>query len=92
MHEELPHHDLAIVGSGFAGLGMAIEAKRAGIEQIIVLERADTLGGTWRDNHYPGLRLRRADAAVFLFVRAEPVLVTPVRAQRRDSQLPGALR
>ena len=54
MHEELPHHDLAIVGSGFAGLGMAIEAKRAGIEQIIVLERADTLGGTWRDNHYPG--------------------------------------
>ena len=54
MHHQLPHHDLAIVGSGFAGLGMAIEAKRAGIEQIVVLERADTLGGTWRDNHYPG--------------------------------------
>lgn len=54
MHRQLPHHDLAIVESGFAGLGMAIEAKRAGVENIVVLERADALGGTWRDNHYPG--------------------------------------
>ena len=54
MHNELPHHDLAIVGSGFAGLGMAIEAKRMGVERIVVLERGNTLGGTWRDNHYPG--------------------------------------
>jgi cation diffusion facilitator CzcD-associated flavoprotein CzcO len=50
----LAHHQLAIVGSGFAGLGMAIECKRAGIEDFIVLERSDSLGGTWRDNHYPG--------------------------------------
>jgi cation diffusion facilitator CzcD-associated flavoprotein CzcO len=54
VHDQLPHHDLAIVGSGFAGLGMAIRAKRAGVRRIVVLERADTLGGTWRDNHYPG--------------------------------------
>ncbi|MFL5829925.1 MAG: flavin-containing monooxygenase [Solirubrobacteraceae bacterium] len=54
MQNELPEHELAIVGSGFAGLGMAIEAKRAGIEDFVVLERAHQLGGTWRDNHYPG--------------------------------------
>ena len=48
------HHEIVIVGSGFAGLGMAIELKRAGIDDFVVLERADALGGTWRDNHYPG--------------------------------------
>jgi cation diffusion facilitator CzcD-associated flavoprotein CzcO len=46
--------DVAIVGSGFAGLGMAIELKRAGIDDFVVLERAGSLGGTWRENHYPG--------------------------------------
>ncbi len=45
---------VAIVGSGFAGLGMAVNLKRAGIEDFAVLERADDLGGTWRDNTYPG--------------------------------------
>src|SRR5690349_1024140 len=47
-------HQIAIVGSGFAGLGMAIELKRAGYDDFVVLERAGQLGGTWRDNHYPG--------------------------------------
>ena len=46
---------IAIVGSGFSGLGMAIRLKEAGIDDFVVLERADDLGGTWRDNHYPGL-------------------------------------
>jgi cation diffusion facilitator CzcD-associated flavoprotein CzcO len=46
--------DVAIIGSGFAGLGMAIRLKDAGIEDFVVLERAAQLGGTWRDNHYPG--------------------------------------
>src|SRR5881392_543537 len=45
---------VAIVGSGFAGLGMAIRLKQRGIEDFVVLERADDVGGTWRDNHYPG--------------------------------------
>ena len=42
-----------IIGTGFSGLGMAIRLKQAGVD-FIVLERADDLGGTWRDNHYPG--------------------------------------
>src|ERR1700716_2716007 len=48
------HVHVAIVGSGFAGLGMAIRLKQAGIEDFVVLERADDVGGTWRDNTYPG--------------------------------------
>src|ERR1700738_940832 len=45
---------IAIVGSGFAGIGMAVNLKRAGIDDFVVLERADGPGGTWRDNTYPG--------------------------------------
>ncbi|HMD47055.1 MAG TPA: NAD(P)/FAD-dependent oxidoreductase [Acidimicrobiales bacterium] len=46
--------DVAVVGTGFAGIGMAIRLRRAGREDFVVLERADDLGGTWRDNSYPG--------------------------------------
>jgi cation diffusion facilitator CzcD-associated flavoprotein CzcO len=45
---------IAIVGSGFAGIGTAVNLKRSGIEDFVVLERADDVGGTWRDNSYPG--------------------------------------
>ncbi|MBK6459980.1 MAG: NAD(P)/FAD-dependent oxidoreductase [Myxococcales bacterium] len=43
-----------ILGSGFSGLGLAMQLKAAGIHDFLVLERAARLGGTWRDNHYPG--------------------------------------
>jgi cation diffusion facilitator CzcD-associated flavoprotein CzcO len=43
-----------IIGTGFAGLCMAIRLRMAGMESFVVLERAAELGGTWRDNHYPG--------------------------------------
>jgi cation diffusion facilitator CzcD-associated flavoprotein CzcO len=46
---------VVIIGAGFGGIGMAIALKRAGIEDFAVLERAGDLGGTWRDNSYPGL-------------------------------------
>ncbi len=55
MDPSTPHHRVAIVGTGFAGLGAAIALQRAGIDHI-VLERADDVGGTWRDNRYPGCR------------------------------------
>jgi cation diffusion facilitator CzcD-associated flavoprotein CzcO len=48
------HHEIVIAGAGFAGLGMAMALQRAGIEDFVILERADDLGGTWRDNTYPG--------------------------------------
>lgn len=47
-----PH--IVIIGTGFGGLGMAIQLKKAGIESFTLLEKASNLGGTWRDNTYPG--------------------------------------
>jgi cation diffusion facilitator CzcD-associated flavoprotein CzcO len=48
------HVDIAIVGAGFGGLGMAINLERAGRRDFVVLERADDVGGTWYANSYPG--------------------------------------
>jgi cation diffusion facilitator CzcD-associated flavoprotein CzcO len=45
---------IAIIGTGFAGLGMAIRLKQAGIDSFTLYERAEGVGGTWRDNTYPG--------------------------------------
>ena len=53
-HPSVRHFHIAILGTGFAGLGMAIRLKQRGYEDFIVLERASDLGGTWRDNTYPG--------------------------------------
>lgn len=50
----MSQYSVAILGSGFSGLAMAVELSRAGIDDYVVLERAGALGGTWRDNHYPG--------------------------------------
>ena len=66
--------NVAIVGSGFSGLGMAIRLKQAGIEDFVVLERAAEVGGTWYANTYPGLRLRRAVAPLLVLLRAQPRL------------------
>ena len=49
-----PDVEVCIVGSGFSGLGMAIRLGRAGIDSFCVLEQASEIGGTWRDNTYPG--------------------------------------
>jgi cation diffusion facilitator CzcD-associated flavoprotein CzcO len=46
--------DVLILGAGFAGLGMAIELKRRGILSFAILEQDDGVGGTWRENSYPG--------------------------------------
>ncbi|WP_019631220.1 flavin-containing monooxygenase [Actinomadura atramentaria] len=50
-----PDHEVAVIGAGLSGIGMAIALRRAGIDDHVVLERADDLGGTWRDNTYPGV-------------------------------------
>ncbi len=46
--------DVAIIGAGFSGIGMAIALKKAGYRSFRVFEKAADFGGTWRDNHYPG--------------------------------------
>ncbi|QUX28188.1 NAD(P)/FAD-dependent oxidoreductase [Nocardiopsis akebiae] len=54
MTEAPPHFRVAVIGSGFAGIGMAVRLKQAGLKDFVVLERAGGVGGTWRDNSYPG--------------------------------------
>src|SRR5437764_10084825 len=49
-----PRVDVAIVGSGFSGLGMAIRLLQEGRDDFIVLERGPDIGGTWHFNTYPG--------------------------------------
>jgi len=51
---EVPHHAVAIIGAGFAGVGLAHLLQRSGRHDVVVLERASEVGGTWRDNTYPG--------------------------------------
>ncbi|MFB7874777.1 flavin-containing monooxygenase [Nocardia sp. NPDC056064] len=48
------HYRVAIMGAGFAGLGLAIQLQRQGHTDFVVAERGDEIGGTWRDNTYPG--------------------------------------
>ncbi len=49
-----PDFPIAIIGAGFAGIGTAIQLKKAGILSFTIFERASEIGGTWRDNTYPG--------------------------------------
>ena len=48
------HHTL-IIGAGFTGLGTAIKLRQADVDDIVILERGSRVGGTWRDNTYPGI-------------------------------------
>ena len=51
----LPAHvRVAVIGAGFAGIGTAVRLKQEGIEDFVVLDRGEGVGGTWRDNTYPG--------------------------------------
>ena len=54
MGRQHEHVRVAVIGSGFGGLGAAVRLRREGITDFVVLERADSVGGTWRDNNYPG--------------------------------------
>jgi cation diffusion facilitator CzcD-associated flavoprotein CzcO len=47
------HTRAVIIGTGFSGLGMGIALQKQGVD-FVILEKADEIGGTWRDNSYPG--------------------------------------
>jgi cation diffusion facilitator CzcD-associated flavoprotein CzcO len=51
---EREHTRVAVIGSGFGGLGAGVRLRREGVTDFVILERADAVGGTWRDNDYPG--------------------------------------
>lgn len=50
----IPNHRVVIIGAGFSGINMGIRLKQQGITDFVILERAGDVGGTWRDNVYPG--------------------------------------
>ncbi|MFI1462154.1 flavin-containing monooxygenase [Nocardia carnea] len=52
--EDPNHPAIAVIGSGFSGIGVAISLVRAGFTAVTVYERAGDIGGVWRDNTYPG--------------------------------------
>src|SRR5919202_1264883 len=52
--KDLRNYDVLVIGGGFSGVGAAILLKQAGRTDFAVLEKASQLGGTWRDNTYPG--------------------------------------
>lgn len=47
-------HQVAVVGAGVSGIGAAIRLRKEGVRDVVVLEKADDVGGVWRDNTYPG--------------------------------------
>jgi cation diffusion facilitator CzcD-associated flavoprotein CzcO len=48
-------HRVVVIGAGFGGIGMGVALKQAGIDDFLIIDQATDLGGTWRDNTYPGL-------------------------------------
>ena len=77
---------VAIVGAGFSGLCMAIRLKQEGITDFVVLERADRIGGTWRDNTYPGCQCDIPSALYSLSFAPNPdwSRLYPLQSELRD--------
>jgi cation diffusion facilitator CzcD-associated flavoprotein CzcO len=48
------HNQIAIIGTGFGAIATAVSLRRAGVEDFVLIDRADDVGGVWRDNDYPG--------------------------------------
>ena len=57
-------HEILVIGAGFSGIGAGIKLREAGFEDFVILEQAADLGGTWRDNTYPGVAV---DIASFTY-------------------------
>ncbi|MFF8285296.1 flavin-containing monooxygenase [Streptomyces albus] len=50
-----PDHEVLVIGAGFSGIGTAIGLLRAGIDDFLVLDEQDDVGGSWHANRYPGI-------------------------------------
>ncbi len=55
MSELPPEYEVVVVGAGLGGICAGVKLKEAGIDNFLILDRADDFGGTWRDNTYPGV-------------------------------------
>ncbi|TDZ97748.1 flavin-containing monooxygenase [Mycobacteroides salmoniphilum] len=50
-----PDHEVVVIGAGPGGICAGIRLKEAGVDDFLIIERGDDVGGSWRDNVYPGL-------------------------------------
>ena len=50
-----PQYEVAVIGAGPAGIAAGAKLRKAGIDEFVILERSDDVGGSWHENHYPGL-------------------------------------
>ncbi|MGK5627883.1 flavin-containing monooxygenase [Streptomyces sp. URMC 123] len=51
----VPDHEVLVIGAGFSGIGTAMGLRRAGIDDFLILEERDDIGGSWHANTYPGI-------------------------------------
>jgi cation diffusion facilitator CzcD-associated flavoprotein CzcO len=82
-------HEVVIIGSGFSGLGAAVALQKAGIEDFVILEREEELGGTWVQHDYPGLEV---DMPFFIYsfpfeMKSDWSQVYPTGREMRDYTL-----
>jgi cation diffusion facilitator CzcD-associated flavoprotein CzcO len=80
----IPHNHVAIIGTGFGGIATAVRLQQDGFHDFVLLERANDIGGVWRDNDYPG-------AAVDVLAR-QHVRLPPSRASLRPDSTSDAAR
>ena len=78
------HVHIAIAGAGLSGIGMAIALQQDGIDDFVILERADDLGGTWRDNTYPGCACDIPSVLYSFTDEQNPAGAGPSPARRRS--------
>ncbi len=75
-------YDTLVVGAGFTGIGAAIKLTEAGVNDLVILERGDRVGGHLARQHLSRCRLRHPVAVVLVLFRQEPELVAIVCAGR----------
>lgn len=51
----IPEYEVAVIGAGPGGIAAGVKLRKAGIENFVIVERADDVGGSWHENHYPGI-------------------------------------
>ncbi|AYF76791.1 NAD(P)/FAD-dependent oxidoreductase [Nocardia yunnanensis] len=61
---EQPEYEVVVIGAGFGGINAGVQLRKAGIENFVILDKWDKVGGTWNANHYPGVAV---DIPSFLY-------------------------
>ena len=74
---------VAIIGAGFGGLGAAVALRRSGIDDLVIVDGDDGVGGTWRRNTYPGAACD-IPSHLLIFLRAQQILESHLRPAARD--------